>query len=201
MVNLRRLLDFCTTLSRLCAWHDVSPGGGMFLFCAIKFCAVPEMSIFARMKFKGIHRAASIRFRRWSRKRFAAFASVGRHVTIGHVCKSIAEASLDKTCSLLSEKTCGATRNDRAGRVSSPEWDELCLRERQELLWIVTGCLPCLHSEDGSCRPFRTDSLTEGSIGNAFGGFRYCPFYIHISNDDNRRVKRQSVAGTTADAG
>ena len=38
-----------------------------------------------------------IRFRQWSRKGYAIFASLGKHVTIGHVCKSIAEASLTKT--------------------------------------------------------------------------------------------------------
>ena len=37
-----------------------------------------------------------LRFRRWSRKQYAAFASMGRHVTIGHVCNSIADRSLKK---------------------------------------------------------------------------------------------------------
>ena len=32
----------------------------------------------------------SIRFRRWSRKNYAAFGSLHRHVTIGRVCKGIA---------------------------------------------------------------------------------------------------------------
>lgn len=38
----------------------------------------------------------SIRFRRWSRKNYAAFGSLHRHVTIGRVCKGIADSSLDK---------------------------------------------------------------------------------------------------------
>ena len=38
----------------------------------------------------------SIRFRRWSRKNYAVFGSLHRHVTIGRVCKGIADSSLDK---------------------------------------------------------------------------------------------------------
>ena len=37
-----------------------------------------------------------MRFRRWNRKGYAAFASMGRVVTIGCVHKSIAEAALRK---------------------------------------------------------------------------------------------------------
>lgn len=40
--------------------------------------------------------APSLRFRRWSRKAYAAFVSVGRHVTIGCVHKGIADRSLAK---------------------------------------------------------------------------------------------------------
>lgn len=35
-------------------------------------------------------------FRRWSRKTYAAFSSIGREVTIGHVSKTITDASLSK---------------------------------------------------------------------------------------------------------
>lgn len=35
-------------------------------------------------------------FQRWSRKGYAAFCSLGREVTIGHVAKSITEVSLSK---------------------------------------------------------------------------------------------------------
>lgn len=38
----------------------------------------------------------TVRFRRWSRKGYAAFASLGRCVTIGQVCKSITERALAK---------------------------------------------------------------------------------------------------------
>lgn len=38
----------------------------------------------------------TIRFRRWSRKSYAAFASIGRCVTIGCLRKSVADSSLSK---------------------------------------------------------------------------------------------------------
>lgn len=49
-----------------------------------------------------MHRIASysrkvmLRFRRWSRKEYAAFMSLHRHVTIGQVGRGIADASLGK---------------------------------------------------------------------------------------------------------
>lgn len=49
---------------------------------------------------------ASIRFRRWSRKRYAAFCSVGRVVTIGCLDKGIAEASLRKQQGIIRPGTC-----------------------------------------------------------------------------------------------
>ena len=39
---------------------------------------------------------SALRFRRWSRKRYAAFASIGRCVTIGCLRKSVADSSLSK---------------------------------------------------------------------------------------------------------
>ena len=42
------------------------------------------------------YKAGSIRFRRWSRKGYAVFVSLRIAVTIGHVCRSIADAALSK---------------------------------------------------------------------------------------------------------
>ena len=42
------------------------------------------------------YKAYSIRFRRWSRKGYAVFMSLHKAVTIGHVCRSIADAALSK---------------------------------------------------------------------------------------------------------
>ena len=43
----------------------------------------------------------TIRFRCWNRKGYAIFRSLHRHVTIGHVCKSIADSALKKDKSTL----------------------------------------------------------------------------------------------------
>lgn len=53
------------------------------------------------MKKRLIHQA-SLRFRRWSRKGFATFASIGRNVTIGHLPKGVADCSLRKQTNTVS---------------------------------------------------------------------------------------------------
>ncbi len=58
-----------------------------------------------------------LRFRRWSRNPYAAFCSLGRNVTIGVVCRSIADASLKKTSGLL-------TIADAAGNSRFPVEDD-----------------------------------------------------------------------------
>ena len=45
---------------------------------------------------KIVNNKHTIRFRRWSRKAYAMFASIGKCVTIGNVKKGIADASLGK---------------------------------------------------------------------------------------------------------
>ena len=45
------------------------------------------------MKKKFISKT-SLRFRRWSHKSYAAFASIGRNVTIGRLSKGVADRSL-----------------------------------------------------------------------------------------------------------
>lgn len=45
-----------------------------------------------------------LRFRRWSRKEYAAFVSLHRHVTIGQVGRGIADASLGKQKTAVCEE-------------------------------------------------------------------------------------------------
>lgn len=56
----------------------------------------PEFCIFAPMNRMTRHIRPVIRFRQWSRKAYAAFASLGREVVISRVGKSITEVSLCK---------------------------------------------------------------------------------------------------------
>lgn len=54
------------------------------------------------MIFKKAHRRASLRFTKWSRKSYAAFKSVGRHVTIGNLKNIVADVLLGKQKNVLS---------------------------------------------------------------------------------------------------
>ena len=65
-----------------------------------------------------------LRFRRWSRKEYAAFVSLHRHVTIGQVGRGIADASLGKQKTAVCEgkKTEGMSWTDFQGRCTLWKW-------------------------------------------------------------------------------
>lgn len=46
------------------------------------------------------YRQTPLRFHRWSRKRYAAFVSVGHTVTIGHLAAGVSERLLAKNCAV-----------------------------------------------------------------------------------------------------
>ena len=46
--------------------------------------------------FKQLHKQKSLRFRKWSRKSYAAFQSIGKHVTIGNLKNIVADTFLGK---------------------------------------------------------------------------------------------------------
>ena len=58
----------------------------------------------------------TLRFRKWSRKAYAAFASLGRCVTIGCLPKSVADSSLSKQKS-------GTSAGCKSGRQSLEDTD------------------------------------------------------------------------------
>ena len=104
-----------------------------------------DFPIFASMKTLCTHPKSMIRFRRWTRKAYAAFASLGKYVTIGQVCKSIAEASLNKTTTLCSTRKTSDTSNKEPD--SSPmSLEEITNRDRalKELLTLKNIMLSCL---------------------------------------------------------
>lgn len=71
---------------------------------------------------KSTHIKHTIRFRRWSRKAYATFASIGRYVTIGFLRKSIADSSLGKQ---KTKKTAGHTicSTEVCPPKNSEEWE------------------------------------------------------------------------------
>lgn len=48
-------------------------------------------------KYKSCVFNNTVRFRRWSRKAYAAFSSIHKQVSIGHVCKGIADSAVIKS--------------------------------------------------------------------------------------------------------
>lgn len=71
---------------------------------------------------KSTHIKHTIRFRRWSRKAYATFASIGRCVTIGFLRKSIADSSLGKQ---KTKETAGHTIccTEVCPQKNSEEWE------------------------------------------------------------------------------
>lgn len=66
----------------------------------------------------------TIRFRRWSGKGYAIFRSLHRHVTIGRVCKSIADSALSKdknTMNLGNGSRGSDTRTQKEEEAQPPE--------------------------------------------------------------------------------
>ena len=97
------------------------------------------------------NKRAVIRFRRWSRKAYASFCSLGKCVTIGCLRKGIADASLEKQSggSVIGStvRTIGKhksaeqdedLRGERGG-VSLNPWEELC-QVRTSLCLQDTAC-------------------------------------------------------------
>lgn len=69
-----------------------------------------------------------IRFRRWSRKSYAIFSSLGRCVTIGSVCSSISDLSLRKSSTLCGRKTVNTLSETEIERFEDEtEFEEITL--------------------------------------------------------------------------
>lgn len=71
---------------------------------------------------KNTHIRHTIRFRRWSRKAYATFASIGRCVTIGFLRKNVADSSLNK------QKTTGTAKHTECSmevfkKQNAKEWE------------------------------------------------------------------------------
>ncbi len=133
------------------------------------------------MKIKSTHKVSTIRFCRWSRKAYAAFASIGKHVTIGKVCKSITEASLNKTASFHSTKSPFEEKQKAPADTSSlREWEDSFLPELERFNILKNDMLPCVPSiHKASYIIIYISSNPKSSIGNrtsyiALSFYTYC---------------------------
>ena len=102
----------------------------------------------SRHSFLPLHRPlrSALRFRRWSRKRYAAFISLKHTVTIGHLAIALADRFQQKQLSLHTglNRFSGAVGRDAHDGEASSAW---CWEEETEsLLWangLLCAALPC----------------------------------------------------------
>ena len=130
-------------------------------------------------------RNAALRFRRWSRKSYAVFASIGRQVTIGHLRNCVADRSLVKQLSgkgsLNPTIIFTMTLNDLKGRVlsggglSPDEAAWLALNADREALYaaaheITLRCAP---------REFHLCSIVNARSGHCPEDCKWCAQSAH----------------------
>lgn len=95
--------------------------------------------------FTKSHTKNSLRFRYWSRKGYAAFKSIGKHVTIGNLKNVVADALLGKQKNLF------------ATQVARPTSDEACTfaetnEPPQEKIQLpILLLLPVQHNDFAYC--------------------------------------------------
>jgi len=93
---------------------------------------------------KGFTQQLSLRFTSWSRKSYAAFKSVGRHVTIGNLKNIVADALLGKQKNVLPIFTVAREMNAESNeeeQFDPPEEDRQTLFLLQSILKIkITAC-------------------------------------------------------------
>lgn len=129
-----------------------------------------------RRRNRQISGKKSIRFRRWGRKAYSAFCSIGRHVTIGHVCKGIADASLDKSGGMddfLLEKVFRNNGLDMDEAVRAAE--EIPLERLVSLAATVT--------EKCASRQFDTCSIVNAKSGRCPEDCKWCAQSVHYRTD------------------
>lgn len=121
--------------------------------------------------------SGALRFRRWSRKAYAAFVSIQRTVTIGQLSANVANRILAKNDSLhasvssIVKRIAGEGQNLR----QAAEEPEEVLAQLQALLWAksIPCLLPC--RQEAAAHSTQTYSIQirkGGSSSFRGGGFR-----------------------------
>lgn len=110
--------------------------------------------------------APTIRFRCWSRKAYAAFASIGRCVTIGCLRKSVADSSLSK------QKAAGIAGHAGCGKESA--WKgETEGRETDTGIPLSSSALTSIPTEPGTNRHIFFETQVIRPCGNTGGQDTY----------------------------
>ncbi|MCM1373107.1 MAG: hypothetical protein NC113_03320 [Bacteroides sp.] len=124
------------------------------------------------MKHTHTYRPAVFRFRRWSRKGYAVFSSLGKLVTIGRGCKSIADASLRKS-GMMPISSCMICGERCVEDENCPPGDTLDSQLPCSLSVVMASgvlVVPCHNCEAASCAPCSSVVLPEEG-DNTYGFF------------------------------
>ena len=98
-------------------------GGTVFFY--IKVCCIEYFIYLCQSQIRKnmkqlCQNKHTIRFRYWSRKKYAMFYSLGKYVTIGNLKKEIADVSLGKQANVCTAfSVCSSARKEDAGNNTS----------------------------------------------------------------------------------
>ena len=105
----------------------------------------------------------TIRFRYWSRKKYAMFYSLGKYVTIGNLKKEIADVSLGKQANVCTAfSVCSSARKEDAG-----EEDEEGMAPVESMLQMLRIQLPQPQVADVICLFYLNKYLFAGKMCHA----------------------------------
>lgn len=134
---------------------------------------------------KNTHIKHTIRFRRWSRKAYATFASIGRCVTIGFLRKNVADSSLNK------QKTTGTAKHTECDmeffkKQNAKEWETdadvpqngiaVFFKRRKVVRDIRLHCFPyqtlCTNEKTGKVKKrIQTSNYNETRFTGSYAGY------------------------------
>lgn len=139
----------------------------------------------------------TIRFRRWSRKAYAAFASIGHCVTIGCLPKSVADSSLAKqksTCTI--EYVWRGVTEEKETDIGIPIGSNIALicgttesEMNPQILFKIQVIRPCVYAGEQEVYILKQRNYTARIIRTYAAHFfkpqdsaNPCPFHIHEFN-------------------
>ena len=142
------------------------------------------------MKTAVNNRRLSLRFTKWSRKSYAAFKSVGRHVTIGRLKNVIADALLGKQTNILSIFTTAWKQENES---NENEWsqppDEELLLELCSFSLSQNTKIDCSFIKPQCTNIF---SWLKAVVHNAFSFFYSLPGKMDFINAKDRVIQQQN---------
>ncbi len=122
--------------------------------CSIFFVTFVALNLITMYRQEISNQVGSLRFHQWSRKAYAAFASLKRHVTMGCVGKGITEVSLSKGAMCAQVRVNSVWADDDAVTDTSEADTDVCIAER---LLEASGMSVCLVTEKGGIRQEEID--------------------------------------------